>query len=613
MLQDIRDRSQGWIVWIIVGLLIVAFAFFGIENYLTGGSSKGFLAEVNGVKITVNELGNEFLDAPVAQREMILKQAINTAVLKQDAVNAGYVVSDAAVGSYISSMPAFQDKGTFSPEKLQAYLSYNYLSPEAFESRLKNIMVLSQPRYGIESSAFVLPGEVNRLAELLKQERNIQYIQLPLATFKSKVNVSSTQIQQYYDTHKVDYTTPAKVSVQYVTLNPKTLAERVNVSNQQIEAYYKANIDRYSKPETVKYTEVKVELGGGKKVESVQQQALDAVKALKEGKKLPSGLQATESTKSVNMIDLTTKNALSKLSVGGVTQPISQAGYYLILKLDSKQPAVVKPMSAVKSSIEETIKQENAGEEYQKLYNELYDLAYSNNKPLDLVAKKLGLTLQSTPMFGKEGGNSAITKNTKVVDAAFENIGKNQNSQLINLDSNQSQGQIVVLRANKSQPQKVKPLSDVSGDIKTSLVELKARKLIQQTANAIKTRLSEGVSTSKVIEEFANDDVTRKTPGYVSQENKDVDSVILAGAFSLPVPVAHKDSVGDFELKNGDYAVVVLHATKAGKVTNDEKTKLSKKLTEGAGLAAYTSYAEGLVKSAKVKYSKVLNKYLKQN
>ena len=34
MLQAIRDKSSGWIATAILGLLVIPFAFFGMEQYL---------------------------------------------------------------------------------------------------------------------------------------------------------------------------------------------------------------------------------------------------------------------------------------------------------------------------------------------------------------------------------------------------------------------------------------------------------------------------------------------------------------------------------------------------------------------------------------------------
>ena len=35
MLQKLRDKTTGWIATVILGLLIIPFAFFGMESYLS--------------------------------------------------------------------------------------------------------------------------------------------------------------------------------------------------------------------------------------------------------------------------------------------------------------------------------------------------------------------------------------------------------------------------------------------------------------------------------------------------------------------------------------------------------------------------------------------------
>ena len=38
MLQSLRDKTSGWIATLILGLLIIPFAFVGVNEYATGGS-----------------------------------------------------------------------------------------------------------------------------------------------------------------------------------------------------------------------------------------------------------------------------------------------------------------------------------------------------------------------------------------------------------------------------------------------------------------------------------------------------------------------------------------------------------------------------------------------
>ena len=55
MLQDIRKNTQGTAARVIIGLIVISFAFFGIESILLSGGGSG-MAEVNGEQIQASEV-----------------------------------------------------------------------------------------------------------------------------------------------------------------------------------------------------------------------------------------------------------------------------------------------------------------------------------------------------------------------------------------------------------------------------------------------------------------------------------------------------------------------------------------------------------------------------
>ena len=58
MLQDIRDRATSWVAYIIIGLLILSFAMWGIQEYFGGGGAAP-VANVNGNEITLPEFNQQ--------------------------------------------------------------------------------------------------------------------------------------------------------------------------------------------------------------------------------------------------------------------------------------------------------------------------------------------------------------------------------------------------------------------------------------------------------------------------------------------------------------------------------------------------------------------------
>ena len=50
MLTEIKERATGWIAWIIVIIISIPFALWGVNEYFAGGSSLN-VAVVNGQEV----------------------------------------------------------------------------------------------------------------------------------------------------------------------------------------------------------------------------------------------------------------------------------------------------------------------------------------------------------------------------------------------------------------------------------------------------------------------------------------------------------------------------------------------------------------------------------
>src|SRR5579871_3533337 len=132
MLQSIRNYSQGWFAWVLVIVICITFALWGIHSYTSSGSDANVAATVNGQTILnrqVNsiyeqlrrqqqiELGSDFSVNP-ANEVQLKKQALNQLIVSQvlgdAAKKAGYRVTALQVRSALLRIPAFQENGQFS-------------------------------------------------------------------------------------------------------------------------------------------------------------------------------------------------------------------------------------------------------------------------------------------------------------------------------------------------------------------------------------------------------------------------------------------------------------------------------------------------------------------
>jgi peptidyl-prolyl cis-trans isomerase D len=148
MLQEIKERAQGWVAWAIIILISVPFALWGIESYL-GVGGEPVVAKVNGTEITERQfsrnversrmqlrdrLGAAYdpdLFGGQRMREQVLDGMIRDAVLLDASLAMGLRVSDEAVRAAILSEPAFQRDGAFDKEAYERVLSLQGLTPSS--------------------------------------------------------------------------------------------------------------------------------------------------------------------------------------------------------------------------------------------------------------------------------------------------------------------------------------------------------------------------------------------------------------------------------------------------------------------------------------------------
>ena len=82
MLQNIRKYTQGTTAKIVVGLIVISFAFFGIESILLNGGGNE-IAEVNGDPIYPEEL-QQALDTQKRRLVAMMGEKIDPAMLDDD-------------------------------------------------------------------------------------------------------------------------------------------------------------------------------------------------------------------------------------------------------------------------------------------------------------------------------------------------------------------------------------------------------------------------------------------------------------------------------------------------------------------------------------------------
>ena len=251
MLTTIREKTSGWISGIILGLVTVPFALWGINTYFGGGGRLN-VAEVNGVDIGVDAyrralddqrrsmqqiLGRSadprLFDTP-AFRQRVVDGLIDDLLMAADVDAQGYRVSASEIGHQIRQTPQFQRDGQFDPKLYAALLRNVGLDVRGFEARVQHDFLVRQAESAIARSALVLPSDIETLVKLQAQQREAAVAVLRPARLHDRVKVSAQAIEQDYAANSARYMTPERVRVETIRLAAADLASDIRVSEDEI-------------------------------------------------------------------------------------------------------------------------------------------------------------------------------------------------------------------------------------------------------------------------------------------------------------------------------------------------------------------------------------------
>ena len=263
MLQSIRDRASGWLAGLLVALISIPFALWGINRYFGGGGEE-VVAKVNGQQISANAFqreyeqrytqiqrayGDQFDPSMINQakfKQQVLESMIRNRLITQHIHDAGFAISNQELANQVETIPAFQQNGKFSEKLYRERLQQQGYGPSQFEQKLRNAIEIDQLRNGLLGTAVATRKDVDAYVRMRFQKRDVSYLEIAAKHFLGRVKVSDSRVQSYYHEHRSDYMTPERVRLKYVELSPQQVAGTVKVTQSDLKQYYQNHIKRYT-------------------------------------------------------------------------------------------------------------------------------------------------------------------------------------------------------------------------------------------------------------------------------------------------------------------------------------------------------------------------------
>ncbi len=582
MLQNIHDKAKGWVAYLIIFLISIPFALFGINSYLGGGANR-IVAEINGEEIQSSIVNAELLQlkqqfAQLAGfddtmlKQMALDRVVSRTLLEQEVKQHNYRVSDSDVLKEITQIPAFHKEGQFDKQQYQQILKSNRRNEATFEAQVREELAQRQFQALVTSTAFIPKETATHYQGLQKQQRDIDTYSLTMANFKAQVVVTEAQVQEYYEKNKARYMTEEQVKLAYIELKRSDFETSLNASVEELTEFYNSNQDRYVIPEKRQASQIVIAVNSPKEDAAAKQKAEQLLAEIAAATRTFEAIAMSDSSDKVSAKnggdlgiiaasdwDKAFNDVVFSLKVGDVSPVTKTDAGYKIIKLTKLEPLVQKTFEVAKADVEKDFRFEKGSEMFQDKDDELPTLAYENENDLAPIAESLRVKVQTSDWISRTQGEG-IGKLPQIREAAFSEVVKSSGRNSEKLDI--ADGHSLVVRILEQKPAAQKALAIVKAEIMQTLSEQQTRKLIITQGEALLKKLSAQANWS-VLEIAADAPQQIQKLGLIERNNQKADPLVVAQAFSMQKPTTAKPVFGNVISPNGDYHLIALNSVKA--------------------------------------------------
>ncbi|MBR8178785.1 SurA N-terminal domain-containing protein [Burkholderia ambifaria] len=522
---DFFRNHQRLMMALLLLIVLPGLGFVGIQGFRGFFDDSANVAAVNGHKITRVEfdgafrqqidqarqaLGGQFdikaFDTP-EHRKQVLDGLIQQRVLADETQRLHLTASDNAVRDALMSDPMIaslkKPDGSIDVERYAQLLSFQGMTPEQYQERVRYSLALQQIPASIVASAFTPKSPAQRLSELAAQQREVQALVLKTSDYAAKVQPTDAQLTAYYDAHKQSFATPETATIQYLVYSPAAAAASAQPTDADIKKFYDDNPTHFRSEAQVRVSHIFIAAASDASAadkaaaKTKAEQLLADVKAhpdqfaqiaQKNSQDAPSAAKGGDlgfitrgSTAGGKAFD-DAAFALKQGDVSGVVQ--SDLGFH-ILKATEVKPSVVKPFADVKDQIAVQLKQQYAAKAFTDNAEGFTSTVYEKAKTLQPAADKYKLTIQTATVMPTPNPQLPPTSplnNPKFLAAVFasDSVKSRNNTQAIDVGNNT----LISARVTDYKPAAVPALDTIKDAVRQKVVAEQAAALAKKDGAA---------------------------------------------------------------------------------------------------------------------------------
>ncbi len=626
MLNAMRKSADSAVLKMLFVAIILVFIFWGVGTM--GGSRLGAgkldaAARVNDALILNREFDRVYQRIVAAYQNMgsqeppaeilrsqALGQLVDIELLNQEAARLGLMVDEAELRDAIAASPDFQNGGRFDKDFYVRVLEQNGYSPSDFEEMQRRRMLAGKVQELVRSGVHVSDEELKDRFRYENERVNLRFVRIPAADFLNQVSISDEDLQKYFADNQEQYREPERIRVKLVEFRPQDFTAQVTPSDADVRAYYDAHTEDYHRPEEVRARHILFKLApdASDADRTAARAQADAVLATSKGGADFAELakQYSQDASASNGGDLgqfgrgvmapAFETAAFALQSGQISDVVETPFGLHIIKLEEKVPERTESLEAVRASIVEAIKTQQARQVALKKVEDTHEQLL-DGKDIAQVAADAGLNVQTPPPFGRNEAIVGLGQRSELAKEAFA-TDAGEVGEIVTEPTGYT-----VFAVEEHIPSAIPELSAVRAKVEADLRRRRAGEAAKKRAEQLLITLKEKPDLDALAgqENLTIEDSKQigRLGGYVPNIGAAEDLKDAAFRLTPEAPVAP----GVYDA-NGDAVIAVL----AAKVPADEgrfeseKAALRERLQQRAEGGAVQRFVEQLKAKALIEY-----------
>ncbi len=530
MLTAIRTAYSKWlgrlVLTVIMGVLIVSFAIWGIGDIFRGGINRT-VATVGSTKISADEFRTGFnnelrriqqqVRRPVTTEDArafgldreLLNRMIDEAALNQKAKSLGLAADQPTILRSITEAPEFKVGGIFDRARLSEALQQSGLSEQAFIRQQGDLVLRFQLLAGLVGGLAGSDSLGKAIHQYRNEERNLDVIVVPADKVPAPAEPDEAALKAFHEERKSEFRTIETRKVTVIQISPTDYATGLSVSEDDLRAFYAGALaaGRFGTPERRQAqrvlfdTEAEAKAAAEKLAGGMSFEALLAERKLTE-KDVDLGLKAAR-----DITDPALRAAIFATEEGKLAAPIKDAFGFVLVRVLKVEAGKTTPFEAVRGQIEGEARADKLQRDptirarLDEAFKKLEDQRIAG-KSLAEAAGVAGVNAVVIASLDRQGGDGAGGRVTlpggpEALNAIFASDIGLDNEPLQSRD-----GGHVWFEVNGIEPARDKAFDEVRDQVKARFLADRKDKALAEFLTGLVRRIDEGASLAAVAAEL---------------------------------------------------------------------------------------------------------------